>query len=203
MLSYQDAVAQLKLLQVDALAHRGDGNLLDHLQGTYALLKKWDNPESICLAGLFHSIYGTQTFTTSSMDISARKQVADIISPMAEILAYRFCIQDQWYFLANLKTQLQAASGHHIRNRFTKEKIDLTPVEFMQLMELFVANELEQIPHMTSWRVWHFRWVKLYIVKLIKHRGQQWLSPQCYQDVLTCVRHPNRQLVEGNQQVPV
>ena len=32
--------------------------LLDHLLGTHDLLVEWENEPDVCVAGLFHSIYG-------------------------------------------------------------------------------------------------------------------------------------------------
>lgn len=191
MISYQEAVEKLKALQVDALAHRGEGNLLQHLEGTYKLLRKWDNPDHICWAGLYHSIYGTQTFTKASVDLNARDQVKQMIGPEAEQLAYWFSIQNQFSFLANLKRK----TGKRIENRLTREPIEISDHDFSELLEIYAANELEQIPHMSSWKVFHFRWVKLYNLRWVKKLGQPFLSAKCFEDVVTCLNNPNDHVV--------
>ena len=45
-------------------------SLLDHLLGTQYLLQQAGYPEPICTAGLIHSVYGTNRFTTISIDPS-------------------------------------------------------------------------------------------------------------------------------------
>ena len=53
--------------------------LLEHLKGVHDLLRDWDNDEDICNAGLFHSIYGTNTFkhvSTTNRD-SVRAQIGE------------------------------------------------------------------------------------------------------------------------------
>ena len=46
-------------LNTDDSQHSG-GALIDHLRGTHDFLHEWGNEQAVCLAGLFHSIYGTQ-----------------------------------------------------------------------------------------------------------------------------------------------
>ena len=45
--------------------NHGERKLVDHLVGTYSLLKKWGNDEHICDAGLFHSALGTSRYETT------------------------------------------------------------------------------------------------------------------------------------------
>jgi len=63
--------------------------------GTYNILEKWDNTKEICLAGLFHSIYGTRVYKISSIDFSKRKYIESIIGKRAEELVYLFCVTDR------------------------------------------------------------------------------------------------------------
>src|SRR5438045_6784881 len=67
--------------------HSGE-SLLSHLVGTYALLKGWGASEPECLAGLFHSVYGTVSFQ-ADLDID-RARVREVIGPEAEHLASVF-----------------------------------------------------------------------------------------------------------------
>ena len=46
--------------------------LIDHLTATYSLLKDWGNSEPVCMAGLFHSIYGTHFFQHQSISRDSR-----------------------------------------------------------------------------------------------------------------------------------
>ena len=108
------------LLSVDAdrTPHSGR-SLFEHLKGVHDLLRDWDNAEDVCLAGLFHSIYGTQTFKHQSM--TDRTKLAAMIGDHAEFLVHCFSTRDRPLF----------------------ESID-DPVVRGQLMEIEAANLLEQ-----------------------------------------------------------
>jgi hypothetical protein len=57
------AVAKQKCSVPPAWAHLATGeDFLSHLTGVEAVLRDWGEPEPVCLAGLFHSIYGTEGF---------------------------------------------------------------------------------------------------------------------------------------------
>jgi hypothetical protein len=43
----------------------------DHLKAVQNVLKEWGEPEPVCRAGLFHSIYGTQGAHAGTTDSSA------------------------------------------------------------------------------------------------------------------------------------
>ena len=71
------------LINLDAnkTAHSGR-SLFDHLKGVHDLLRDWDNEHHVCLAGLFHSIYGTTTFKHQSLN--DRGEVIELIGVKAE-----------------------------------------------------------------------------------------------------------------------
>ena len=64
--------------------------LLDHLTGTAALLSKWNCDKDVVLAGLYHSVYGTDSYHTQTLDDSKRGEVREIIGERAEHLAWEF-----------------------------------------------------------------------------------------------------------------
>ena len=79
------------------LAH-GAGNtvhsghtLWQHLVGVHDILQASKFPEYLCLAGLFHSVYGTQVFKKVTVNKSHRAQVQSLIGEQAESLAMAFC----------------------------------------------------------------------------------------------------------------
>lgn len=63
--------------------------LFDHLYGTYNILLKENRPEHICLAGLFHSIYGTNKF--KHICETDRNKIIELIGKEAENLVWLFC----------------------------------------------------------------------------------------------------------------
>lgn len=67
--------------------------LFEHLKGTYEILASQGSSEDICLAGLFHSVYGTSYFKHTCLDASNEKHralVRELIGERAEHLAYMF-----------------------------------------------------------------------------------------------------------------
>lgn len=62
--------------------------LFNHLYGTYKILKSHGADDTTCLAGLYHSVYGTEFYNRLSLD---REHVKEIIGKEAEDLVFRFC----------------------------------------------------------------------------------------------------------------
>lgn len=115
------------------------GTLRDHLVGTYNLLTDWDNPAYVALGGLFHSIYGTQYYRTSSAGLNSRSKIADAIGEEAEELAYLFCVTDRTGFI------YEAGSKSPVLWNCVENK--LQPVEpdvIKDLIEIEAANFIEQ-----------------------------------------------------------
>jgi hypothetical protein len=129
----------LRRFHAHETAHSGR-HLLDHLAGVHHLLAIWGNTPIICLAGLFHSIYGTQIFTVRSAEFSDRETIRAIIGAQSERLAYLFCVTDRPVAL------LQAAIADENRLRDIVHGIDLVlePGELSALLEIEIANFLEQ-----------------------------------------------------------
>lgn len=76
-----------------------DGSFLEHLMGVETDLVAWSCSEDICLGGLFHSIYGTESFQAFSMPLDPdgvnRRRVRDLIGARAEKLAYINCTMER------------------------------------------------------------------------------------------------------------
>lgn len=81
--------AFLQSLNANQTSHSGR-TLFEHLKGVHDLLRDWDNPGYVCVAGLFHSIYGTKAFTHQSM--SDRDKLVEMIGARAEELVHLFCV---------------------------------------------------------------------------------------------------------------
>jgi hypothetical protein len=146
---------KLKLLNAHLIKH-GQRTLFKHLQGTYNLLKLWNNPEDVCLAGLYHSIYSTENFQKSVVTLDKRDEIIAIIGADAEKLVYYFCSQDRQHFFSNL----DKAEGFTLFDRFKKIEIPLSKKEFTNLMEIHLANSLEQEPYFYPKYKFKELWVK-------------------------------------------
>jgi len=72
----------------------GDGNFYEHNKAVFDILKSLNLNDDICLAGLYHSVYGTEFFNPG-IDVS-RTFVCNKIGSYAESLVYDFCnLQDR------------------------------------------------------------------------------------------------------------
>lgn len=65
-------------------------SLFDHLSGTYQLLHAWQADEDVAVAGLFHSIYGTNAFKKQLLKADDRPRLRELIGPRAEALVHLF-----------------------------------------------------------------------------------------------------------------
>jgi hypothetical protein len=134
MPSFAEADRLLRDRGAPMVRHSGR-TLYQHLQGTYSLLKKAGEPEEVCLAGFYHSVYGTNVFRRVLIDRRERATVRVAIGEAAEELVYLFCSID--------------------RPRCLSERGDLKPEIYRDLLAIEIANLVEQgssrwIPHLKA-----------------------------------------------------
>ena len=75
----------------------GTGNIIhnsgdlfgDHLRSVQRVLKEWDEDEELQLAGLFHSIYGTEGFQDFQLSFDRRDDIKKLIGEVNRLA--RFC----------------------------------------------------------------------------------------------------------------
>jgi hypothetical protein len=129
----------MEQLRVQDVRHTGR-SFYAHLKGTHDLLRDWDNPEPVCVAGLFHSIYGTWHFCHKAFPIENRSTLANLIGKEAEFLAYVFCVTERpKVFLDNV-----GRSKISIHDHYANEPIHLSRTDLNKLLEIEAANLIEQ-----------------------------------------------------------
>jgi hypothetical protein len=128
----------LQQLHTNQVRHSGR-DFYTHLEGTHNLLQAWGNPEAICVAGLFHSIYGTRHFRYSAFPVTDRDVIRGLIGVEAEFLAYVFCVSDRREFLAGI-----AAQDIMVTDHYRNSVIPLSRSELTNLLEIEAANLIEQ-----------------------------------------------------------
>lgn len=144
--------ARALLLRSGAMQTPHTGRVLfDHLLATCQQLRAWGNPQAVCMAGLFHSIYGTNAFTHQSLVQSQRAELQSAIGSDAETLAWLFCSIDRPHaILLGLEsckpggsTRLQArAGGQHVG--LTDGMLQVQYTQLQALAEIECANLIEQ-----------------------------------------------------------
>jgi hypothetical protein len=124
----------------DGVSHSGR-TFYEHLKGVYDLLEKDSAPVRVCLAGLCHSIYGTNIFQHASTPLADRERVAELIGKDAERLAYIFCsCARPWAFVE----AAEKGSPYQVRNRRDGSMIALSLMDLCDLLEIEEANLKEQ-----------------------------------------------------------
>jgi hypothetical protein len=115
--------------------------LFEHLKGTHDLLQRRDAADYVCLAGLFHSIYGTNIFRHQAIPISERDRVKDLIGEQAELLAYIFCSCNRPRALLEA---VKRGPPYHVVNWRDGEIILLSEAGMIDLLEIEAANLEDQ-----------------------------------------------------------
>lgn len=72
----------------DGIDHSGS-SFYSHLFNTYQILKGMHMPQDVCIAALFHSVYGTEYFKPNRT--VSRTEVESLVGKYVEDLVYTFC----------------------------------------------------------------------------------------------------------------
>jgi hypothetical protein len=115
------------------------GSLAAHLHGTEALLRRWGAREALCLAGMYHAVYGTDGILGFLASLGARTRIAELIGEEAEGIAYLYgaCARDVFH------PRIGAAEELVFADRYTGTEYPIDEGRLRDFCELSVANELE------------------------------------------------------------
>jgi hypothetical protein len=116
-----------------------NGTLEPHLRETERLLRRWGNREVVCVAGLYHAVYGTGGIAGHLVGLDAREAIAAVIGVEAERLAYLYGACNRERFHPRIGTRLQ----NRFVDRFTNSEYAITDGMLCDFCEITVANELE------------------------------------------------------------
>jgi hypothetical protein len=185
-----DPVAYLEALGMRAIPHGSrqanleNGTFMDHLSGVESAMRRWGLPESLCLAGLFHSVYGTQGFGYYTLPLAHRCKVQQLIGKRGEAAVFYNCVMDRGSFdellLATVaamgqSNKLPAVLPGVLRARPNpktgmsgEETFQLTPAEFQDLVTLYNADNFDnieetmktagQVPYVQDGQPGHWIW---------------------------------------------
>jgi (p)ppGpp synthase/HD superfamily hydrolase len=140
-------------LGTDRVPHTGT-RFLSHLIGVYKDLKEWGCPEHVVLAGLFHSIYGTEVFQGFALPTSRRGEVRELIGEQAERLAYINCALTR----QSLDASVAAGGPPRLWDRFEDRPLELSEEEYTDLLTLHLCDRLEQVGRSQNWDVRRQAW---------------------------------------------
>ena len=138
MKSSAELFAQLQALGAGEFEHL-NGSLEAHLRGVEAMLRSWGASETLCAAGLYHAVYGTDGFNPSLTSLAGRQDIADLIGAEAEALTYLFGACNRKAFYPRIGTPSQLL----FVDRFSNSEYEIGQDQLALLCELILANELE------------------------------------------------------------
>jgi len=144
------ALARLHALGADAFPHLV-GSLADHLQRTERLLHAWGSREALCLAGLYHSVYGTEGIGGTLAALDARTAIAEDIGAEAETLVYRFgaCARDVFHPRIGTADELRFA------DRFAGAEYAIDAQALADFCAMTLANEVDLARESATFRAKH------------------------------------------------
>ncbi len=118
---------------------------LAHLQGTWDILDGWGQPEELCCAGLFHSVYGSESFDRPTFSGDERATLQRVLGVEVERLIFLFCTLDRARFLDTVEP-LGALpdEGLPAWNWRTGEEFLLSAEDAARLLVIELANLAEQ-----------------------------------------------------------
>lgn len=125
----------------DAIGH-SERSLLAHLLGIRALLMSWGAGAHLLDAGLFHSVYGTESFRRPAIPDSDRSRVRDLIGDKAERLVWLYCRVQRGHF----EREAGRGTPDHIVDHACGKPIAIAPSEVAAIANLLAADALEQLP---------------------------------------------------------
>ncbi|MGE0844746.1 MAG: DUF6817 domain-containing protein [Flavobacteriaceae bacterium] len=131
-------MAFLREIGAAGVGHHAGRSLEEHLLATWRMLKVFGAPEPVALAGLCHSVYGTDAFDTACLGPADRPRVTAAIGEEAERLAYLFGALRREAFLAD---PLAPA----LESRFDEPPLAVTDDERGALADMLLANELDLV----------------------------------------------------------
>ena len=121
-------------------AHEVDhlnGTLLDHLERTESLLRRWGCSEVVSVAGLCHATYGTDGFPTALLPVENRNQLAEVAGSDVEALVYLYASCDRGFVYPNL----DHSAGVQFRDRFTGLTFVPAHSQLRDFVDLTLGNE--------------------------------------------------------------
>lgn len=134
-------------LGTESVPHTGKFYLA-HLIAVYRFLQNNGCNEDTCLAGLFHSIYGTERFQSFPISLEKRPEIIALIGERAERLAYWNCFMDR----ASLDRALELRQPPYmICNRVSGAEEPFAEEDFNDLCRVHLYDWLEQVPRSQEW----------------------------------------------------
>lgn len=131
----QQVVQFLQAHGAHEIAHL-NGPLLDHLERTELLLRRWGRSEMVSIAGLCHAAYGTDGFPTAFLTLEERGVLSGVAGADVEALVYLYACCDRGFAYPRI-----SEGRMDFRDRFTGRTFLPAEGELRDFIDLTLANE--------------------------------------------------------------
>jgi hypothetical protein len=141
-----DAAIRLLAARNAAISWHKHGVFLDHLIGTYRILRLWGQPSATCLCGLFHSVYANEYVDLALFDVrSERGVLSDGVGREVEELVYTFCMMPRTEFvLRMLGDAAPLREGMILADPKNGRRWELSPGVVRAFLTVTIADLAEQ-----------------------------------------------------------
>jgi hypothetical protein len=141
-----DAAIRLLAGRNAAISWHKHGVFLDHLIGTYRILRLWGEPSATCFCGLFHSVYSNEYVDLALFDVrNERAAFADIVGREVEELVYTFCMMPRTDFvLRMLEDSAPVRQGMVLSDPKGGRRWELSPDVVRTFLAVSIADYAEQ-----------------------------------------------------------
>jgi len=154
-------------------------SLLDHLIATYQLGVKLDCSIEVCLAGLFHSIYGrNKAYKFNGIALSNRQEIISLIGKSTENLVYLFWNSE---YNGSLKLNLAKRDNFSI-TLYDNSVLHLDTPTASSLINLSAINLLEQVIYALKNSLAPKQELLTYIAPY--KEAKMLLSPRAYEELI-------------------
>ena len=140
MVEYAELLEFLRREGTAEVPHSEVG-FMAHLVGVHDVLVSWGCSETVCFAGLFHSIYGSEGFGAGAVELRRRPEIRALVGTAAERLAF----VNSAMTYDSFDTSLREGPPYRVVDRFNDAPIELTEPEFADLSRIQLADWLEQV----------------------------------------------------------
>ena len=115
------------------------GTLAPHLANTASLLQQWGNRDALCVAGLYHAVYGTAGIRGELATLARRSAIAEVVGVEAEAIVFVYAACDRDAFHPRIGTPRET----RFVDRFTATEYTIPVAMLADFCELTLAYELE------------------------------------------------------------
>lgn len=133
---------------IASLPHTQGRMLWQHLSATRGILRAWEQPAYIQMAGLCHSIYSTPAYKHQAVFLEERERVSKLIGAQAERLVYLFSLVPRLELFRQARSQPSLRAGATIAISTAEEpgdaRVEITGDEAAALVMMHLANTAEQ-----------------------------------------------------------